>query len=168
MDITLRTKLITLGATSLIATSGVFVAGWEGKSNASYQDIVGVWTICYGETANVKKGQHKTTEQCNASLAKELASYNKQMNSVVKVKLEPYEEIAYTSFVWNLGITNFKNSTLLKKLNAGYKTQACAELLKWNRAGGQVVQGLVNRRASEYKLCLGNNEVINKLLKEEK
>lgn len=167
MDANLKIKLLQLGAASIIATSGVFVATWEGKSNIAYQDLVGVWTICYGETANVKKGQHKTTEQCNASLARELTEYNKQMNSVVKVTLEPYEEIAYTSFVWNLGITNFKKSTLLKKLNAGYKAQACEELLKWNRAGGKVVQGLVNRRQAEHKLCLGKDEAINKLIKEE-
>lgn len=162
----LKNKLLALGATSVIASAGALVAIFEGKENVAYKDIVGVWTICYGETKNVKAGQYKTDDQCNASLAKELTKYNKEMLSVVKVELTPQEEIAYTSFVWNLGISNFSNSTLLKKLNAGYHDQACNELVKWNRAGGKVVQGLVNRRESERRICLGKDEAVNKLLKE--
>lgn len=162
----LRDKLTTIGATITLAVAGSFVAGWEGKRNHAYRDIVGVWTICYGQTNNVHAGQYKNDEACIKDLAVDLADYNKQMRSYVKVPLKPYEEVAYTSFVWNLGITNFKNSTLLKKLNQGYNTQACAELLKWNRAGGKVVKGLVNRRQAEYETCIGKNEEINKLLEE--
>lgn len=162
----LKNKLIALGTSASIAVAGVFVANWEGKRNLAYQDIVGVWTICYGQTANVKANQYKTDKECEKDLADELTKYNKQMLSQVKVTLTTQEEIAYTSFVWNVGITNFKNSTLLKKLNSGYHYQACEELLKWNKAGGKVVNGLVNRRKEEHQTCLGKNEKINKLLEE--
>lgn len=158
-------RLSLLGASSVIAISGAYmVAPWEGKENHAYKDIVGVATICFGETKGVKTRDYRTDEQCEESLVSELAAYNKAMKKHVKVELKPYEEIAYTSFVWNVGETNFKNSTLLKKLNSGDRVGACNELPKWNKAGGNVVKGLTNRRLHEQKVCLGKDEAINSAL----
>ena len=161
----LTKKFIGWGLASTVAISaGYVVAPFEGMSNQAYKDIVGVPTICFGETKGVRMGDYKTTEQCESDLAKELAVYNRNMKKHVKVELLPYEEIAYTSFVWNLGETNFKNSTLLKKLNAGDRQGACSELLRWDKAGGKVVKGLTNRRKFEYEVCMGKNTEVNKAL----
>lgn len=158
----LTQKLLGWGLASTLAISaGYVVAPFEGMSNQAYRDIVGVPTICFGQTNNVKMGDYKTTQQCESDLAKELAVYNKNMKKHVKVELLPYEEIAYTSFVWNLGETNFKNSTLLKKLNSGDRQGACSELLKWNKAGGKTVKGLDTRRKFEYEVCMGRNADVN-------
>ena len=181
----LSKKLLTLGlSTTLAVTGGYLIGPWEGISNQAYKDIVGVPTICFGATNGVKMGDYKTTEQCESDLAKELVVYNRNMKKHVKVELLPYEEIAYTSFVWNLGETNFKNSTLLKKLNAGDRQGACSELLKWNKstfstqgAAAQIkrgevctllqngkysctVKGLTNRRNYEKEVCLGKNKEV--------
>ena len=162
----LTKKLSSLGAASIIAIAGGYlVAPWEGKENKAYKDIVGIPTICFGETLGVKMGDYRTDAQCEQSLAKELSSYNKSMKKHVKVILQPYEEVAYTSFVWNLGETNFKNSTMLKKLNAGDHIGACNELPKWNKAGGVEVKGLTNRRFHEREVCLGKNKAVNDALK---
>lgn len=162
----LSKKLLTLGLSATLAVTGGYLIGpLEGMSNQAYKDIVGVPTVCFGVTNGVKMGDYKTTEQCERDLAKELVVYNRNMKKHVKVELFPYEEIAYTSFVWNLGETNFKNSTLLKKLNAGDREGACQELLKWNRAGGKEVRGLTNRRLHEQKVCLGKDEKVNEALK---
>ena len=162
----LTKKLSSLGAASIIAVAGGYlVAPWEGKENKAYKDIVGIPSICFGETLGVKMGDYKTDEQCEQSLAKELSSYNKAMKKHVKVSLQPYEEVAYTSFVWNLGETNFKSSTMLKKLNAGDHLGACNEFPKWNKAGGVEVKGLTNRRLAEREVCLGKNKAINDALK---
>ena len=161
----LTKKLFSWGVGGVIAVSaGYVVAPFEGMSNQAYKDIVGVATICFGETKGVKMGDYRTTEQCEKGLAKELSEYNKSMRKHVTVNLLPYEEVAYTSFVWNLGETNFKNSTLLKKLNAGDRAGACAELLRWNKADGRVVKGLDNRRKFEYEVCMGKNTEVNKAL----
>lgn len=161
----LTQKFIGWGLASVVAISaGYVVAPFEGMSNQAYKDIVGVPTICFGETKGVKMGDYKTTEQCESDLAKELIVYNRNMKKHVKVELLPYEEIAYTSFVWNLGETNFKNSTLLKKLNAGDRQGACSELLRWDKAGGEVVKGLTNRRKFEYEVCMGKNIEVNNAL----
>lgn len=181
----LTKKLLTLGTSAIIAvTGGYMILPWEGMENHAYKDIVGVPTICFGETKGVKMGDYRTDEQCEESLSKELAVYNQAMKKHVKVPLLPYEEVAYTSFVWNLGETNFKNSTLLKKLNAGDNLGACNELLKWNKSTfsklgatsqtkrGEIctplsngkfsctVKGLTNRREYEKGVCLGENKEV--------
>ena len=161
----LTQRLLGWGLASTLAISaGYVVAPFEGMSNQAYRDIVGVPTICFGTTSGVKMGDYKTTQQCESDLAKELAVYNRNMKKHVKVELLPYEEIAYTSFVWNLGETNFKNSTLLKKLNAGDRQGACSELLRWDKAGGKVVKGLTIRRKFEYEVCMGRNADVNAAL----
>lgn len=159
-------RFTAIGATAIVAVTGAFLIDpFEGNRNNAYTDMVGVVTICRGETRGVKLGDYRTNQQCDSSTVKELTAYNKAMLKYVKVELEPYEEVAYTSFVWNLGETNFKNSTMLKKLNAGDHIGACNEFPKWNKAGGVEVKGLTNRRLSEREVCLGKNQAVNDTLK---
>lgn len=150
----------------IATTGGLLVAPWEGVETKAYQDIVGVWTICYGETSGVKPGMVKTPEQCTESLAKELENYNRQMKKYVKVPLPEHMEVAYTSFVWNVGVGAWSSSTLLKLLNQERYDEACTQLLRWNKAGGKVVKGLTNRRNAEYKTCTGKDTEVNSTLEE--
>lgn len=163
----LSKRLLALGASGIIAVTGGYMVGpWEGVEKTAYQDIVGVWTICYGETQGVKPGMTKTQEQCEQSLAKELQNYNTQMKKSVKVPLPQHMEVAYTSFVWNVGVGAWNSSTLLKLLNQEKYDEACTQLLRWNKAGGKVVKGLTNRRNAEYKTCTGNDNATNEALEE--
>lgn len=161
----LTKRLLALGASAVVAVSGGYlVSPWEGKENRAYRDLVGVVTICYGQTKDVKMGDYKTDEECERDLAKSLEVYHKDMMKHVKVDLTEYEQVAYTSFVWNLGETNWKSSTILKKLNAGDHKGACEQLLRWNKAGGKVVKGLTNRRTDEYKTCMGERADVRSAL----
>ena len=147
-----------LSAAAVLAGSGT-VSYFEGKENKVYVDPVGIYTICYGQTKGVKKGDYKTDEECLESLASELVEHEKGMIKVVKVPLSTKEQAAYLSFTYNLGVKSFTNSTLLKKLNADDRVGACNELLKWNKANGKILNGLTKRRQEENKLCLeGVNE----------
>lgn len=145
--------LQVLGLSSVLVSAGGIVAYFEGKSNQSYLDPVGIWTICYGETSGVARGQYKTDEQCLESLAYELAHHNKGIEKVVKVPISEKEHAAYLSFTYNVGVGAFQRSTLLRKLNSGDRLGACNELLKWDKAGGKVLNGLTKRRQAENKLC---------------
>lgn len=147
-------RLLALGFSSALVLSGGMVAVFEGKRNTSYIDPVGIWTLCYGETNGVKRGQYKTDEECIDSLAKELLIHDKGMMRGVKVPLSDKEHAAYLSFTYNLGVGAFNSSTLLKKLNAGDRVGACNQLLRWDKAGGRVLRGLTLRRKEENKLCL--------------
>ena len=132
------------------------VAPWEGKRNSAYLDIVDVPTICYGHTQGVRLGQTLSDEQCKKLLGEDLQEANRAINSCVKVPLTDYQRAAFVSFTYNLGGTAFCRSTLLRKLNSGDVVGACNEMSKWVNAGGRRVQGLVNRRAAERNVCLGN------------
>ena len=62
---------------------------------------------------------------------------------------------AMTSLAYNIGIGAFGSSTLLRLFNAGQTDLAAAQFAVWRRAGGKVLQGLVNRRADERRVFEG-------------
>jgi lysozyme len=147
-----RSILIGGGAACALAIGTVTL--WEGRSLDAYQDIVGVWTICDGDTRNVRAGQKATNKECDERLIRELIAHESGMLKCVTRPLPPKVHVAFLSLTYNIGVTNFCSSTLAKKANAGDFVGACNELLKWNRAGGRFVQGLANRRAYEQRICL--------------
>lgn len=144
---------IGLSAALVLAGAGT-VSYYEGVSNKAYLDPVGIWTICYGETKGVDKGDYKTDEECLDSLAEELTEHHKKMGMYIKTPISEKEEAAYLSFTYNVGVGAFSKSTLLKKLNNGDRVGACNQLLRWDKAGGKKLRGLTLRRQSENKLCL--------------
>ena len=144
---------IGLSAALVLAGAGT-VSYYEGKRNDSYPDPVGIWTICYGETRGVRQGDYKADEECLNSLAEELTDHHKKMMLYIKTPISVKEEAAYLSFTYNVGVGAFSRTTLLKKLNSGKRLEACAQLLRWDKAGGKKLKGLALRRESENKLCL--------------
>lgn len=151
----IRQKLAAYGLSSTLVLSGAYlVVPFEGKSNPAYPDPVGIWTICYGETKGVKKGDYKTDDGCLESLAEELSIHHKQMMPYIKVPISEKEEAAYLSFTYNVGVGAFSKSTLLKRLNDKRRVEACNELLRWDKAGGKTLRGLTRRRQAENKMCL--------------
>ena len=151
-------KLAAMGLGSSLVLAGGLIAPWEGSSLTAYKDIVGVWTQCYGNTNGVDKHNPKTDAQCTSELAEEVKKHNEIMLKPVKVPLTIYQEAAFTSLVYNIGGPAWNKSTALVLLNQGKYTEACYQLLRWNKAGGKVVKGLTNRRQSELEVCLGNNQ----------
>ena len=137
---------------TLIATP--FIIQWEGTENHAYKDIVGVVTICSGETRGVKIGDYKTDAECEAMTKDAVLEFAEKVDALIKVDVSPKTLASLTSFSYNVGIGAFSKSTLLRKLNKGDYRGACKELHRWNRAGGRVVQGLINRRKAEYALCI--------------
>lgn len=154
-----KTKLAAMGLSgALVLAGGTLVAPWEGKENVAYKDVAGIWTQCYGDTHNVDRTRAKTDDECTVGLAEELVKHNEQMKRYVLVPLTDYQEAAFTSLVYNIGVGNWKNSTALKLLNRGLYKEACMQLPRWNKADGKVYKGLTNRRMDEMQVCLGNNE----------
>ena len=125
---------------------------FEGCKLTAYQDSVGVWTIGYGHTKGVHDGMTITQEQAEQMLLTELEEYEGYIESMVTVPLTQNQFDALVVWVYNLGPTNFKNSTLLKELNAGNYNAASTEIKRWNKAGGKVLAGLVKRREAEAQL----------------
>ena len=78
-----------------------------------------------------------------------------EIKKLVNPYLNSNQLNALISFVYNVGINGFRNSTMLKLLNAGADKQTVAnEFDRWVYDNGVKVQGLVNRRIAEKKLFL--------------
>ena len=125
---------------------------FEGCKLTAYQDSVGVWTIGYGHTKGVYDGMTITQDQAEQMLLSELEEYEGYIKDMVTVPLTQNQFDALVVWVYNLGPTNFRNSTLLKELNAGNYNAAGQEITRWNKAGGKVLAGLVKRREAEAQL----------------
>ena len=125
---------------------------FEGCRLTAYQDSVGVWTIGYGHTKGVHAGMSITQEEAEQMLLTELEEYEGYVEKYVTVPLTQNQFDALVVWVYNLGPTNFRKSTLLKELNSGNYTAAGNEITKWNKAGGKVLAGLVKRREAEALL----------------
>jgi len=130
---------------------------FEGCKLTAYKDIVGVLTIGYGSTGtHVKEGMTISQERAEALLREDVLRFEQCVNKLVKVELTQNQFDALVSFAFNLGCGNLGSSTLLKKLNARDYQGAADQILRWNRAGGKIVNGLVRRREAERTLFLGN------------
>ena len=143
-------------SSALMAGSVALVGAWEGMKLAAYHDIVGVPTVCFGETRGVKMGDKYTKEQCQVMLGDGLIEFEAGMRACLKSpdKIPDGPYIAFLSLSYNIGISGFCRSSVSRNANKGELIAACNSILLWNRAGGKVVQGLVNRRKHEQKICL--------------
>ena len=141
---------ITIGILMKLGERGTEILKYfEGCKLTAYQDSVGVWTIGYGHTKGVYDGMTITQDQAEQMLLSELEEYEGYIENMVTVPLTQNQFDALVVWVYNLGPTNFKNSTLLKELNAGNYNAAGQEITRWNKAGGKVLAGLVKRREAE-------------------
>ena len=132
---------------------------FEGCKLTAYQDSVGVWTIGYGWTQPVdgkpiRAGMTIKQETAERLLKTGLVSYESDVSRLVKVGLTQGQFDALVSFTYNLGARSLSTSILLRKLNAGDYAGAADELLRWNKAGGKVLNGLTRRREAERALFL--------------
>lgn len=154
-----RSRLVA-GAGGAITGAGLLaiavVGQWEGLRLAAYQDVVGVWTACYGETKGIRPGMKFTKAQCDTMFIESLTKHEAGLRNCLTApdRLPEKTYVSFVSWTYNVGVGAACGSTLVRKVNAGDLVGACNELPRWNRAGDRVVKGLVNRRAAELKLCL--------------
>jgi lysozyme len=131
------------------------IRSFEGLRLKSYQDSVGVWTIGYGATRGISAGMTITNDQAERMLLNDIARFEPEIERLVKVTLNQAQWDALMSFTYNLGAANLASSTLLRLLNTGDYGGAAEQFPRWNKAGGQVLAGLVKRRAAERVMFLG-------------
>lgn len=150
------TGRIKLAALAFSAAGLIGLAVHEGYTDRAVIPIPGdVPTIGFGTTEGVHLGDRTTPVKALARALQDVQKFEGALKRCVTVPLHQYEYDAYTQLAYNIGGAAFCSSTLVKLLNAGDYAGACAQILRWNRAQGRVVQGLVNRRQSEYTLCVG-------------
>jgi lysozyme len=140
--------------TLALAIATPTVERWEGTRTAPYRDIVGVWTVCTGETRVAMR--RYTSAECAAMLRRALESDYAPavLAAVPALRDRPHQFAASISLSYNIGTTAFARSTVARRFNAGDWRGGCDAFLMWERAGGRVVPGLANRRRAERALCL--------------
>ena len=129
---------------------------FEGLRLKSYKCAANVDTVGYGHTGpEVVPGMTISEEQAEKYLRDDLERFEQCVSSFVKLKINQNEYDALVSFSFNVGTNAFVNSTLLKKLNAGNKkSDVASEFLRWVKADGKTIPGLVRRREEEKKVFL--------------
>lgn len=129
------------------------VAEFEGCVLTAYNCPAGVLTIGYGHTGpDVYPGQTITQQEAIDLLDKDLNRFRQAVVRIVNVSLTENQFAALVSLAFNIGVGAFQKSTLVRKLNASDYEGAANEFKRWNRGGGQVLRGLVRRRAAEEAL----------------
>lgn len=141
--------LVGTAAAGLIAV----VAQFEGKSNDPYFDIVGVATVCMGETRVPMR--RYTDAECDEMLADGLADFaGPVLKRNPELKGHDPQLLAAVSLAYNIGPAAYNRSTVAKRFSAGDWKGACDAFLMWSKAGGRTVPGLLNRRQKERQICL--------------
>lgn len=151
-----RIKKAGIASALTLAIATPFVMKWEGVKTQTYLDVVGVPTVCYGETGpHVRLGQQFTMAECRAMLDRRLMQFALQLDRCVHRPLTPYQGAAVLELSYNVGIRATCNSTLVRMINEGRPaSQWCPQLHRWVNAGGRRWQGLVNRRADSFQMCM--------------
>lgn len=125
---------------------------FEGFRNTAYLCPAHVWTIGYGSTYGVKRGMKISKEEAEELLKNDIKWAERAVLRNVRVEMTQGIFDALVSFVFNCGESAFRNSTLLKLLNSRKYAEAADQLLRWNKAGQKVLEGLTRRRMAERKL----------------
>ena len=119
---------------------------FEGCELEAYQCSANVWTIGYGHTAGVNEGDVCTQEDADRMLAEDLEEFEGYVREAVNVPLEQNEFDALIAWTYNLGPGSLQSSTMLKRINESNLDEVPNEMRRWNKSGGQVLDGLVRRR----------------------
>lgn len=125
---------------------------FEGCRLSTYQDSVGIPTIGYGHTAGVVLGSTITAEEAEWFLKTDLRLVAKAVRVLLQVPVNQNQFDALCCFSFNVGVGNLAKSTLLKQINNGNINKASEEFLRWTKAGGIELKGLVSRRKAEKAL----------------
>lgn len=131
------------------------IRGFEGERLESYRCPANKWTISVGVTGpHVTEGMKITQAESDELFAASLRTFEQGVNKLVTAPVTQNMWDAILSLVYNIGLQNFKTSTLLKLLNRGEHRMAAAEFGRWIHVSGAVLPGLVRRRRAEAELFL--------------
>jgi len=115
---------------------------------------IGIGTTVYPDGRKVQRGDTCTPQQADEYLAHDLQGFERDVAAMVTVPLTGNQFAALVSLAYNVGAPALRSSTLLRLLNAGDYAGAANQFLRWNRAAGRVLPGLMRRRAAERDLFL--------------
>jgi GH24 family phage-related lysozyme (muramidase) len=158
---------------AVILATDTLIKPWEGLVLKSHWDrFAGIYDICHGETRingkPVQPGMSFTAAECDAILEKRVYNdYYLPLTKQIKgfTRFPVSVQASMISGAYNFGVSGMVNSTAARLAVQGKYREACIAQTAWNKAGGQVVGGLVKRRemgdaqrAGEAEVCVSGIE----------
>lgn len=141
-----------------ISEEGIaLIKKFEGCRLEPYYCSANVLTIGYGHTKTAVEGQPWSQEHAEEMLRLDLEEFDGYVNEHVTVPLQQCMHDALVAWCFNLGPNNLKASTMLRVLNEGKYEEVPAQMKRWNKAGGKVLEGLIRRREAESLLFEGKD-----------
>lgn len=153
-----------------LSESGIrFLESLEGKRNKLYDDKYGCTIDCAADAAGyptigvghlVQPGDTQfdgitlSDNEIDELLRGDIEVFEDCVNDNVKQPLTQNQFDALICLAFNIGVTNFKGSTLLRRINAGRYDEAAEQFLVWNKSKGKYNEGLANRRVKERQRFL--------------
>lgn len=162
--LTVNTSSGQMPAAIVLATE-TLVKPWEGRELRAYLDKLAkppVWTICDGDTENVKPGMVETQAGCDARLQRRMLRefYPKLQGCIPAFDGKPLAwQAMMFSLSWNIGYGAACKSTAAKLGREGRYLDSCYAATAFNKAGGRMVVGLVKRRENGDATRIGEGEL---------
>jgi lysozyme len=149
------------------AAGMALIESFEGCRTEAYQDCSGIWTIGYGHTSSagppaVEPGTTVSKPEALAILQTDVGNFSKGVEACLRVPLNDEQFSALVSFAYNIGLTAFGKSSVLRAVNAGQFKAVPGLMAMWIKAGGRIVPGLVARRAAEAALFSRSDDIAGK------
>jgi GH24 family phage-related lysozyme (muramidase) len=147
-----------------VSRAGVeLIKSFEGLRTAAARLPDGRWTLGYGHTFSAREGAKVTQEDADALLRFDLLPVVDAINNLILVPLNQNQFDALVSFCFNIGVENFAQSTVLKRINEGRMSEAALAMDSWRSAefNGEtyVLAPLIRRRAAEKNLFLTPDDI---------
>jgi lysozyme len=131
------------------------IKGFEGLRLESYKCPAGVWTIGYGHTKGIKPDMVIDQSKADEYLIEDIAPIERFLNAL-KINFRQEQFDALVSWIFNIGVGDFKGSTLFKKISADAPDEEITDqIVRWVYAGGKPLPGLKKRRIAEANMFLG-------------
>ena len=146
-----------------ITQQGVaLIRRFEGFRALAYRDAAGVWTIGFGHTSaagapHVRPDMKISRKEGLQILARDVEAFARGVERLLEVELTDCQFSALVSFAYNVGLENFRKSSVLRAVNQGDFAAVPRRLSLWVKCRGRVLPGLVNRRAAEAAMFLSQN-----------
>lgn len=133
------------------------IQDFEGLMLEAYRCSAGVLTIGYGHTSAagepfVTPDMKITQAEADAIFRRDVQKYCDGVRGVLQVEVSENQFSAMVSLAYNIGVEAFATSSVLRFTNERRFDEAAASFALWNKAAGQVLRGLVRRRAAEAEL----------------
>jgi lysozyme len=134
------------------------IKAFEGYRPSAARLAGGGWTVGYGHTKSARAGAEVSLDDAEALLIYDLIEVSAAIDALVFAPLTQNQFDALASFAFNIGLSSFRASAVLRLVNEGAMLQAASALELWRKADFEgeriVVDALVRRRAAEKTLFL--------------